>query len=282
MDYLNRIPIVFDDGGFPTANPDGTGFPVGLEPYKRILELAETNDIVIPVAVTAAYLDVNNVAGLGQVHEKAEEIILFLTRNRHRIPVWNHGLTHCYSKHSTEFDVLDNRLSVPRDIQEEHIALSQEILRISDLGEHKVFVPPGHLWEQDVTDLLAARAGYEYMAAGQFIKTPINRWFLQPNKPHLRLWQDSDHLRLLYRHNTGITHLKTRFNAIDRFKTSIFLDPQNPVTKRIVYRSGSGIREPNHFFAHVQNLVHSDSIPFWDFVIRKILATRKVPNERPL
>jgi hypothetical protein len=279
MDYLDRVPIVFDDGGFPFAAPDGSGFRVGLEPYGRILDLAEKNDVVIPVAVTSAFIDTGDIAGLGMAHESSGEIIDFLLRNRERMPVWNHGLTHRIQGHFTEFGKPREEKAATAERQEKHLRLSQEIFHSAGLGRPNVFVPPGHVWESGVTDRIAAMLGIRYMAVGQFLKAPIGNWLLHPLNPHLRRWTGSDHLELLFRHGTGIPHTKTRFSELDRLKASLFLKPGSRLVKQLVFRTASGISEPHHYFAHVQNLVDPASFEFWDFVIGRILSDRPTNRE---
>ena len=48
--------LVFDDGGFIFSNPDNSGFKLNYEVYNRILELAKSNKIKIPIACTAIFL----------------------------------------------------------------------------------------------------------------------------------------------------------------------------------------------------------------------------------
>lgn len=274
MGKTDGIVLVVDDGGFPCENGDA------LEPYKRIGELAERFNVIVPVAVTACYIDLNNIAGLERINRDAEKIVDFLRTNTNRLPVWNHGLTHAYGEASTEFALYGVPSgSVPESVQQSHFELSQRIFRDAHLPLPRVFVPPGHAWEPTVTDRLAAAAGFSHIAIREFEKKSLGGWLLSPRNPYLATWDEPQGVKPLYRLGLGIPHYQHRLGRGDRRKVRIYTRPGNVLTRLLVYRTTGLVRKPHHFFAHVQNFVNPGSEKFWADVITILLNFRAFDDD---
>jgi hypothetical protein len=141
MTATDRV-IVFDDGGFPTVYPGHIDKEIGLDPYKRILDLSNRHDLVVPIAVTAGFIDVNNISGLGMAGPKADLLVHFLLDHQDRLPLWNHGLTHSYMGNYTEYDIYDDEKNVPEEVQRSNLQLSQAIFSDHGFERPTVFVPP--------------------------------------------------------------------------------------------------------------------------------------------
>ncbi len=169
----DKVFLVIDDIGIPNERPDLTGVTIEFSNYQRLLRIAEENDVCIPVAVTAAFLDTDNISGLGLANKDSERIVLFLSENQQYLPVWNHGLSHRFEEEFTEFGSYKEGKQVSNEIQREHLEVSQQIFSYLGLGKPDVFVPPAHAWILGVTDLIAGEIRFKYMAIRQFEKRPL-------------------------------------------------------------------------------------------------------------
>jgi hypothetical protein len=268
-----NIILVIDDGGLPTEHPDGSGYPLGLDCYQRILELAETLDIVVPIAVTAGFIDIRNRANLKYTNPNKDKLIQFLIDNRRRLPVWNHGLTHSFDQQPTEFLLLNPIRKVPEQTQRHHLELSQTIFEECGLGRPGVFVPPGHAWETGMTDKLAKQEGIQCIAMREVEKTPLNYWIRHPGTPYWQRWQASDHLATLYRLGLGIPYNKRHFNSFDQWKAVQYANPANTFIRYAIHRSMKPPIPPHHFFAHVHNFSNVNALEFWVPLTKKLLST---------
>jgi len=267
---LPFTPIVFDDGAFPSFYPDGTGPVIPFENYQRLLELAERTNTVIPIAVTTAFIDVNNIASMNLTHQNSAQIVQFLQLNKDRLPVWNHGLTHHYEKNFFEFSPCTNSTAVPEEYQHKHLDLSQEILTSLDLGNMSIFVPPSHCWQWGVTDYIAQQYDIQAIAIRQFEKSSLLDWLKQPRHPYTITWPESRYLTTLYRLGLGIAADLPEINAIQTWKAKQYIQPSNRFLYYLIHRSKTSVKRPHHFFAHIQNLSSKGSLENWVSIINNL------------
>jgi len=226
MTKSKNIFLVVDDGGFPFAQGDH-GKSISLDSYMNILELAYLSSTVIPIGITAGYLDVDRISNPKIVNKDAEKIVKLLQENAETMPVWNHGLTHTYNNRPIEFFFYDSQAKIPAGIQQEHLVLSQKIFAYLDLVSPKVLIPPGHAWEAGVTDKIAKHLGFEAIAVRQFEKTPIKHWKLTPKKAYKQTWQVSKYIDTYWRLGLGIPSKKMNINQYDVWKSFAYIDPPN-------------------------------------------------------
>jgi hypothetical protein len=257
--------IVFDDGGFINSNPDNSGFPIGFNVYERILELAKKNEIIIPLACTANFFDIDRLYNKSKINPDAVKIMNLIRDNSDYLELWNHGLTHMFKNDYIEFySYLDGEID--RTVQFEKFKLSQKIF--NRLGFFPVtFVPPGHAWEPGVTDLISKAFGIKSIAIREFEKTPANIWFQNPFKRYKKEWESSNHLNTYFRLGLGLSHDQTLFDKKTYFKTLLHIRnrfPLNILTNRKIRLKN----KVDHYFAHVQNLVNESSIEYFTFVIK--------------
>jgi hypothetical protein len=268
-DALKPI-LVFDDGGFTTTDSDGSGQPIPLAVYNRIAELAEKHNVAIPIAVTAKYIDVNNIAGCEMINPNAEWIIQFFKDHTDTVPLWNHGLTHQFGDEFTEFYNYPKEKALSEEEHHKHFSLSQKIFEEVGLST-KVFVPPGHGWEQGLTDRIASKYGVDTIAIREFEKTSGKDWLKNPFKPYKKEWESSSHLNTMYRLGLGISYNKSQFTKSDLDKAGKYLRPANILQNLSIHRTLRTVNSPNHYFAHVQNIRNPESVHFFNDVIQRIL-----------
>ena len=118
--------IVFDDGGMIHSNPDNTGFEIDIKVYDRLLLLAKKHEIKIPIACTAMFFDIDNIAGLQQLNTNVDGILNILSKNPDYLEIWNHGLSHQFQNEYTEFYSY-SKGAISVEYQESHIKISQQI-----------------------------------------------------------------------------------------------------------------------------------------------------------
>lgn len=269
-DQKLRSVLVFDDGGFTTTDSDGSGSPLPFAVYDRIAELACKHKVALPIAVTAKFLDVNNISGHGMANPDAERIIQFFKDNKETVPLWNHGLTHQFGSEFTEFFSYPQSKVLSEEAHHRHFSLSQKIFEEVGLPT-QIFVPPGHGWEQNVTDRIASQYGITTIAIREFEKTTAKAWLKEPLKPYKKQWEPSMHLNTMYRLGLGIQYDQDRFSENDFFKVKKYLRPANILQRFSIHRTLRTVHSPNHYFAHVQNIRHSESVGFFNDVILRIL-----------
>lgn len=259
--------IVFDDGGLITSNPDNTGFKIDFVAYERLLELAKRNDIKIPIACTASFFDFNNCYDKSIINKNAEKIIRLVQNNKDYLEIWNHGLTHMYNNEYTEFYSYVNG-KVSHEIQEYNIKTSRQIFETAGI-KTQTFVPPGHAWEQDVTDLIASKYGFKEIAVREFEKTSLKSWIKNPLNRYKKQWNKSKYINTLFRLGLGIPHDKTNFAKRDYKKTKLYITQPFPINI-LINRKIKFQFYVDHFFAHIQNLSDEKSLAFFDYVIKKM------------
>ena len=133
--------LVFDDGGFIFSNPDNSGFKLNYEVYNRILELAKSNKIKIPIAYSN-FFDVDGLYSKNKINPNVDTLIDFFHKNKDYVELWNHGLTHMTSNNKmTEFFCYEMGAVNSQD-QEFNIRMSQKIFSKIDLTP-KDFCPSG-------------------------------------------------------------------------------------------------------------------------------------------
>lgn len=274
MNKLVNIVLVVDDGGFPFSNGD-YGNSIDIEPYEHLLELAKMHSTVIPIDITAGYLDIDRISNPKIVNKNAEKIVKLLRENTDSLPVWNHGLTHSFKGLPTEFLFYDSPEKIPESIQQEHLELSQKIFEYLELGRPAVFVPPGHAWEAGVTDRIAKNLGFKAIAVRQFEKTPLKQWIRAPGKSYNQVWKKSEYIDTYWRLGVGISSLKRRINKYDVWKSFKYIQPPNRLVNYAVNRSWKRPQAPHHFFAHIQNFCNTGSIKHWSNIIKKLVQSQK-------
>jgi uncharacterized protein DUF2334 len=271
------VRLVFDDGGFTTSNPDGSGFRVPASAYDRLIQFARESGVRMGLACTAKFFDVEGRLGSDGPGAGAEDLIELLQRNRDVVEVYNHGLRHEHEGEHVEF--LSYRSGpVPAKIQAERLELAQQIL--TDVGfEPTVFVPPGHAWERGVTDRIAHEVGLKAIAIRQFEKKPLGEWLRSPGSPYRMSWEPSEVLETHFRLGLGLRFDQTSFSRWNGRKLGMIF--QGGVASRmIIHRRASAPIPPSHYFAHVQNLSHERSIPFFREVISHIQRAHADPLDR--
>lgn len=271
MSAKDGIVLVVDDAGLPYENPDKTGYRIPFAAYERLVKLAQTYNVKIPVSVTAGFIDINNISGHDLAEPDVQRLINFFKKNRQHLPVWSHGLTHQFENAYTEFGLYDKRKSVPADIQKSRLESSRMVFRDVGLKAPKVFVPPGHCWEPGVTDRLARETGFESIAIREFEKTPVKTWITKPCRRFKGTWSDSTHLKTLYRLGLGLVHNKRKLTSGDYWKTRQYVLGTRNITRVFVHRK-TKIKPPHHFFAHIHNFSMSECHYYWRKVIPLLLA----------
>lgn len=263
--------LVFDDGGMIYSNPNNTGFKIDFEVYNRLLHLAKKNEIRIQIACNAAFFDVDNISGLGIVNPDVEKIIKIFDDNKEYLEVWNHGLNHMYKDEFTEFYSYTEG-AISEDYQREHLELSIEILKKIGL-DSKTFVPPGHAWELGVTDKIASNLGLVYIAVREFEKSRLKDWIKNPFKPYKMEWEESKHMKCLFRLGLGIPFDQVDFDSKTESKMKTYVSNKFPYT--FVANRKLKLKYPiDHFFAHIQNLQDPSSVPYFDRIIQHILKRK--------
>ena len=254
------VRLVFDDGGFTHANPDESGFLVSPVVYDRLIQLAEIGEYEVGLACTAKYFDVDGLYSAASVNPHVDRICERLLANQDLVEVYNHGLTH---RHESEFVEFFSYRTGPisEEIQSSRLALAQEILaRVGFRPE--VFVPPGHAWEEGITDKLCAAAGFSAIAVKEFEKKPVREWAEKPWRPYKKTWGESQHLKTLWRLGLGIRFDQTRFGALNYLKLSMIFR-NDSLSRLAMNRRWRAPVRPSHYFAHVQNLENPDSLRFF-------------------
>lgn len=270
MEINNKTHICFDDGGLIKTNPDNSGFKIEFKVYDRILELAKRNEIKIPIACVASFFDLDKVFNKSNVNLDSERILNLIVGNKDYLELWNHGLTHCYNNEYTEFWSYSDG-SVNQEIQEEKLNLSQQIF--NKLGFYPdTFVPPGHAWEQDVTDLIASKYGLKNIAIREFEKTSFKDWIKNPLNRYKKQWSKSKYLNTFFRLGLGIAHDQTLFNQNVYKKSRLYIKNSFPTT--IISNRKIRLKYPvDHYFAHIQNLTGNQSLDYFNFAIKEIKKT---------
>ncbi len=263
MSLSDRILLVVDDVGMPTVYADGTGAPIPLAAYERVLRLAESRDLTIPMGVPAAYLSPEGERFGVVVNARGAEVVALLRDNSRRLPVWNHGLNHRFLTWRTEFLDYATGRAPAADEQERHLRLSQEILAELGLGRPRVFIPPGHGWQPDTTDRLARRVGLEAICLRAWEKTPVAHWLRRPSRRYWRRWELSRHLASLPRLGLGLPAAQTAIGRTSALKSRLFIHRPAPA-RWLIQRTFSHSWRPHHFFAHIQNFSSSRCLAFWE------------------
>jgi len=259
--------LVLDDGGLIYSNPDNSGFFLNIDIYDRILTLAKQCEIRIPIACTAIFFDIDEKYSKNKFNPKAERIVRLIQDNPAYLQLWNHGLTHTYDSEYIEYFSYSGG-AINQDLQNKHIEASQNIFRSLGFAPDTL-VPPGHAWEEGVTDAIAQNYGIRNIAIREFEKTSLRDYLKKPWKRYKKEWAKSNHLNTYYRLGLGITYDQTEFHSImvkrsekyikNTFPNSIFnlrkLKLSNPV---------------DHFFAHVQNFNNPESLDIFSHIIRII------------
>ena len=263
--------LVFDDGGMTHSNPDGTGFKIDTKVYDRILLLAKKNDIKIQIACNAVFFDIDNIAGMNLLNPDCDKILKLFDDNKNYLEIWNHGLNHRYKNESTEFFSY-NEGSISYNYQKEHLKLSQEIF-VKNSFSPTVFVPPGHAWEQNVTDKIAKEQGLTSIAIREFEKTSLKSWIRNPGKPYKMTWEKSESLNTLFRLGLGIAFDQVFFNDKVKSKMSNYIS--NSFPQSLLINRKLKLKYPvDHFFAHIQNLQDKKSVDYFDNAIKQIKVLR--------
>ena len=264
----SKYSLVFDDGGFIFSNPDNSGFRLNYEVYNRILKLAKLNEIKIPIACTAIFFDIDGVYSKNKINPNIDLLIDYFHQNKDYIELWNHGLTHMTSSNKmTEYYCYENG-AISKKEQEFNIRTSQKIFSKIDLIP-KTFVPPGHAWEQGVSDKIAAKYNIENIAIREFEKSNFKNWVKFNSKRYKKEWTASTELNSLFRLGLGIAYNKTLFTKKDYLKSSHYISniiPFSILANRKIKLNYS----IDHFFGHVQNLQNLDSINYFDMIIKLI------------
>ncbi len=190
--------IVVDDGGFPSSAPASVFQPadmtVQISAYETIVRLAAEFGMRIPVCFTMKYLDVHKLSACATPLPYAAELLEYLKENSRSIEFGYHGLTHEYNGCAQEFFCLDTATKVPEETQRQHIQSSAEIFKSLGMEFPKIFVPPCHAWEGEVTDRLLAEYGVKYLISFE----SLNYKGMQFR------WSDSTCLRFLHREEFGV------------------------------------------------------------------------------
>ena len=259
--------LVFDDGGMTHSNPDGTGFKIDIKVYDRMLLLAKKNDIKIQIACNAVFFDVDNIAGLNLLNPECDKILKLFDDNRSYLEIWNHGLNHRYKNECTEFfSYKDGPISY--DYQKEHLKLSQDIFKKNNILP-TVFVPPGHAWEQNITDKIAEEQGITAIAIREFEKTSFKAWIKNPGKPYKMTWEKSESINTFFRLGLGIAFDRVNFDQKVKRKMSNYIANRFP--QSLLINRKLRLKYPvDHFFAHIQNLQDPNSVDYFDDVIKQI------------
>ena len=150
---------------------------------------------------------------------------------------------------------------VSAEIQSSRLALAQEILKRVGFRP-EVFVPPGHAWEQGITDKLCDEVGFTAIAVREFEKKPLSEWAKKPWRPYKKTWDESKHLKTLWRLGLGIRFDQTRFGAFNYLKLSMIFR-KDPLSRLAMNRRWRAPARPSHYFAHIQNLEDPDSLHFF-------------------
>lgn len=205
--FMKRYPflLVVDDGGRPYLKEGSQHLPVTMQTYQLLLEIAQSFEIILPVAYVFRYLDVNNLSGLGGALDYADELIDFMHEYEQQLPIFHHGLTHgydyiigdpCWTGTHAEFFDIDHGRSITEEQQARHIAICDEICKELALDTPEVFVPPCHAWEPGVTDRLLAASGITQIIT-------VSRLRFQGR---IYRYDNSPYLRVLPRKPIGISH----------------------------------------------------------------------------
>lgn len=270
FDIRNNF-LVFDDGGMTHSNPNGFGYELCYEIYERILKLAKENEIQIQIACNAIFFDVDNIAKLNMINPHCDKILNLLHKNIDHITVWNHGLNHQYLNESTEFYSYING-KIDYKYQEEHIKISQEIFDKIGFNTN-VLVPPGHAWEQDVTDKIAKKYGIKSIAIREFEKKSLTEWIKSPLNPYKKTWQESKYLNSLFRLGLGIKYDSLYFDSKIYHRVNDYILSQFP--KSLLIHRRLKLKYPiDHFFAHIQNLQNPNNFQLFDQIIKKIKSLK--------
>lgn len=267
MSRLKTI-LVIDDGGFSYERADSTGFPISLDNYSIILGLAKKHNIHIPIAVTAAFLDIKNISELGIANSSADKIIDFFKNNKKYVSVWNHGLNHMYNGEFTEFGSYSGSNRSPKE-QSHILDISQKIFSSVGLAKPEVLVPPGHFWQQNVTDKISSKYGIKSIAIRESEKSRILDVLLFKSGFFKKTWNKSKYLGTIYRLGLGIKYNKTNFSRWDILKMKKYVSRLSWAMNLIVHRKLNPI-VPGHFFAHLQNFSRPESGIIFSEVIRQI------------
>ena len=268
------ICLVFDDAGFGHVRPDGTGSPIPFGVYEHLLRLAKTTGTVIPVALTAKFIDTENVAGLGMANPYAADLIALLKENSDWLPVWHHGLTHMYGDAQTEFLLYRGCQSLSEADHSRHFNLASLIFRAQGLAP-RVLVPPGHAWVQGLTDRIAADFDIHAIAIREFEKTSMRHWLTAPWKPYQMIWQPSAFIKSHFRLGLGIRYDESRFGRGHYTELRKYVTPSGALDRFSVHRTLGQVRQPHHYFAHVQNLMHSSGYDYFSSAIDLIRMTKE-------
>ena len=265
-----KVLLVVDDIGAANELPDGSGAPIDFSNCQRLLRIAIENKVRIPVAVTAGFLDIDNVAGLGVTNRHADKIIRILEENRQHLPVWNHGLTHRFEDEYTEFGSYKQGRDVSAELQRQHLEVSQKIFKSIGLGEPDVFVPPAHAWVPGVTDKIVGELGFSAMAIRQFEKKSLTDWLKSPSHPYKQTWPQPAVIETYYRLGLGIPYNVRSVGLFQYLKSRQYISPGNKAIRFMLYRSADTIMKPHHYFAHIQNLTTDKSVYWMGKIIQQL------------
>jgi hypothetical protein len=269
---IKKNVLVFDDGGMTHSNPDGTGFKIDLKVYDRMLLLAKKNNIKIQIACSAAFFDIDNIAGLSLLNPECDKILKLFDDNKDFLEIWNHGLNHRYKNECTEFfSYKDGAISL--EYQKEHLKLSQDIFKKVNISPN-VFVPPGHAWEQNVTDKIAKEFGLNAIAIREFEKNSFKAWIKNPMQPYKMTWEKSQNINTLFRLGLGIAFDRVHFDEKVKHKMSNYITNRFP--QSLLINRKLKLKYPvDHFFAHIQNLQDPNSVDYFDNAIKQIKELKR-------
>ena len=264
---MRETMLVIDDGGFITSNPDGSGFPIPFKTYVRVLELAKRHEIKIPIACTACFFDLDNISGVATPNPDADRLLKLFADNPHHLELWNHGLTHRLRDGYTEFLEYGSD-PVPEAIQVLHLESSRQIFKQVGFNT-EILVPPGHAWEQGVTDRLASELGFKVIAAREFEKAPMHLIVRNSAQRDLMKWTHSRYLETRFRLGLGLKFDQTTFSDWGLLRTTAYV--RGAFWARLLLNRRLGLKYPvHHYFAHIQNFVDSSSDNFFDQVMSGI------------
>ena len=254
--------LVIDDGARPYLQDGNQRIPITIQNYQLILEIASSFDIILPVAYTFRYLDINNLSGLGGALDYADELIGFIHESQCQLPLYHHGLTHgydyvvddpCWTATHAEFFDIDHGRPISEKQQAWHITMCSRICKCLGFKPPEVFVPPCHVWEPGLTDCLLAASGIT-----QIITVPRMRF--QRIVYH---FENSSYLRVLPRKSIGIYHNMTG-SALNSQTLRIALRQVVPMHWFWRLREHRTWANPivHSYYAHITNF-YPDTREFW-------------------
>ena len=270
---MQPIPVPFffvvDDAGFSTVLPDGRGETIEFGAYENLRILAEQFGLRIPLCFTMKFLDLDNRSGVATPLPYAEKLLAYLESHSPLFEFGDHGLTHQFEQSFYEFFNPFTGEAPPREVQEQHVACCEEIWTEGlGLPMPRIFVPPSHGWQQDVTDQAYAAVGIQHLIS--LPQQKASPWgsggfpggksfqFFQP----VHAWQPSSFMNFFPRSSMGLPlagpapgRMQTKFiKNIVASRSSLgrcFL-----CRKWLPWRAHS-------FMTHIGNFMGQKNLQFW-------------------